>query len=70
MAQSQTCAGAEQHGGIEGETSLECCDARISVVKVWEVLDLCLKSPQGVHPPRIAQVGLIIKVIAIYIYIS
>lgn len=49
MAGNEIDHGAERHAGIEGETVLECCDTRIAVVRVWEVLDTCLKAPAGMQ---------------------
>jgi hypothetical protein len=41
------CSGAQKNQGLEGETSLYCCDARVSVLKVWSVLDHFLLASHG-----------------------
>jgi hypothetical protein len=44
-------AGATKHAGLEGNTILECCDASVPVLSVWECLDAFLSSPGGT--PRV-----------------
>lgn len=46
-ANQGVAAGADKHAGLEGKTSLECCDASMPVLSVWECLNTFLSSAAG-----------------------
>lgn len=52
IANGGIAGGAEKHAGLEGKTGLECCDASMPVLSVWESLDTFLSSAAGVRRAR------------------